>query len=179
MFLWQVSRAGKMSSSSADVASAVEYDDIDAPVNDSSDEQQQQQQQENHSGENGSKEEGRDRHETADIEMSRNAENSSNNNGSQHNRRMSSAVHHDDGGRSEDEEECSTLYIRNLPENFRNEDIKNEFSRFGEIIDCRVVINPVTKESRGFGFVSYRTVEMAEHAKEKMDGLDFRGNARV
>lgn len=77
--------------------------------------------------------------------------------------------------KTEEGEDCQTLYIRNLPHDFRTEDIKRQFGCFGEIIDCRVVINPVTKDSRGFGFVSFRTVEMAEDAKEKMDGIEIRG----
>lgn len=75
----------------------------------------------------------------------------------------------------DDDERCSTLYIRNLPLDFRSEDVRNDFSRFGEIIDSRVVINPVTKDSRGFGFVSFRTVQMADEAMEKMDGVELQG----
>ena len=36
------------------------------------------------------------------------------------------------------------------------------FSRFGEVLDCVVVVNPTTGKSRGFGFVNFKDPSCVE-----------------
>jgi RNA recognition motif-containing protein len=38
-----------------------------------------------------------------------------------------------------------TLYVRNLPPHIRTENMKEHFTQFGEVVDCRIIMNPVTK----------------------------------
>ena len=40
----------------------------------------------------------------------------------------------------------------------------NEFSKYGEIIDSIVMKNPETGNSRGFGFITYKTNDEAQVA---------------
>ena len=40
----------------------------------------------------------------------------------------------------------------------------NEFAQYGEIIDSIVMKNPETGNSRGFGFVTYKTNDQAQSA---------------
>jgi len=68
------------------------------------------------------------------------------------------------------------LFIGNLSPETTEEDLRNLFSEFGEIVTIKVVKDTVTGDSRGFGFV-----EMADkfHAYDCIDNIDmtfFQGN---
>ena len=57
----------------------------------------------------------------------------------------------------------------------RGNDLKEEFSKFGEIIFARVVLDKETKRSRGFGFVEFANEEDAKAAQQAMDGAEVFG----
>jgi RNA recognition motif-containing protein len=61
------------------------------------------------------------------------------------------------------------IYVSNLSFHTTSEDLKNLFSKFGEVTSAKVIMDKVTDRSRGFGFV-----EMAseENGKEAMLGLN-------
>lgn len=44
------------------------------------------------------------------------------------------------------------------------------FSSYGNVISARVMTDPKTGKSKGFGFVSFDKQESAQKAKEAMDG---------
>ena len=44
------------------------------------------------------------------------------------------------------------------------------FSPYGNVISARVMTEPRTGKSKGFGFVSFDSPESAQKAKEAMDG---------
>ena len=54
------------------------------------------------------------------------------------------------------------------------DDVYRAFSLFGELTDCRLLLNE-RLESRGFGFISYRRREDAENAIKFMNGHNFDG----
>lgn len=56
------------------------------------------------------------------------------------------------------------LYIKNFDDSITSEKLREVFERYGETVSVRVQIDPVTKISRGFGFVSYKEPSMAEKA---------------
>ncbi|CAJ1978674.1 unnamed protein product [Sphenostylis stenocarpa] len=55
------------------------------------------------------------------------------------------------------------------------EKLREEFSKFGEVVHARVVTDRVSGYSKGFGFVQYSTIEEAAKGIEGMDGKIFRG----
>ncbi|CAG8715550.1 9647_t:CDS:2, partial [Ambispora leptoticha] len=61
------------------------------------------------------------------------------------------------------------LFIKNLDANITNKDLFNHFRRYGRIIHARVMRDHETNMSKGFGFVSYNTVEETERAKQSMN----------
>ena len=58
----------------------------------------------------------------------------------------------------------ANLYVKNLPTNYSEPDVKELFAPFGNIIQCRIVGN------RGVAFVLYDLHEQAIAAIEAMDG---------
>jgi RNA recognition motif-containing protein len=55
-------------------------------------------------------------------------------------------------------------------------DLRTFFSRFGELVEAVVVSNRSTGQSRGFGFVSYRSAAAAEEAIKGMNGVELDGH---
>ncbi|KAJ6241439.1 polyadenylate-binding protein [Anaeramoeba flamelloides] len=61
------------------------------------------------------------------------------------------------------------LYVKPLESNVNDEKLKQIFQEFGEISSARVMIDPRTGLSRGFGFVCFNTREEALKALETMN----------
>ncbi|CEG79934.1 hypothetical protein RMATCC62417_14339 [Rhizopus microsporus] len=64
----------------------------------------------------------------------------------------------------------TNLYIKNLDLEVKSADLFKHFRKYGHIISARVMKHPQTKQSRGFGFVSFSKTEEAMQAKEEMNG---------
>uniref|UniRef100_A0A915DQM7 RRM domain-containing protein n=1 Tax=Ditylenchus dipsaci TaxID=166011 RepID=A0A915DQM7_9BILA len=56
------------------------------------------------------------------------------------------------------------LFIGGLNHETTDEQLKDYYSQWGTVVDCIVIRDPATKHSRGFGFVTYATIPMAENA---------------
>ncbi len=50
---------------------------------------------------------------------------------------------------------CTTLYVSGLVRTVSNAELAEMFRPYGELEDAQVVIDPHTRENRGFGFISY------------------------
>lgn len=48
--------------------------------------------------------------------------------------------------------------------------LREAFSKFGQVIEARVITDRISGYSRGFGFVKYATVEEAGEGIKGMDG---------
>jgi hypothetical protein len=55
-------------------------------------------------------------------------------------------------------------------------DLRASFAKFGELVDVVIVPNRSTGQSRGFGFVSYRTAAAADEAIKNMNGVQLDGH---
>ncbi|KAI8377560.1 uncharacterized protein BYT42DRAFT_546237 [Radiomyces spectabilis] len=62
------------------------------------------------------------------------------------------------------------LYIKNLDPSITNNDLFALFRGFGRIVSARVMSNPATGQSKGYGFVSYGKPEEAAMARQAMNG---------
>jgi len=67
-----------------------------------------------------------------------------------------------------------TLYVGNLPWGTRAEDLAEAFSRFGEVLDSRIITDRQTGRSRGFGFVEVKD-EDADGMIEGLNGTELGG----
>lgn len=66
------------------------------------------------------------------------------------------------------------LYVGNLPFSTTEDDLRELFSQYGEVVSVRVITDRETGRSRGFGFVE---MEDASQATQALDGTDFGGRS--
>ncbi|BAT89875.1 Organelle RRM domain-containing protein [Vigna angularis] len=64
----------------------------------------------------------------------------------------------------------TNLFVSGLSKRTTTEKLREEFSKFGEVVYARVVADRVSGYSKGFGFVQYATIEDAAKGIEGMDG---------
>ena len=69
------------------------------------------------------------------------------------------------------------LFVGGLSSQTTTEDLRTSFAKFGEIVDCAVVADRATSQSRGFGFVSFSSSEAAATAIKEMNGVELDGRA--
>jgi len=66
---------------------------------------------------------------------------------------------------------AGNIFVKNLHESIDNKQLYDTFSLFGNILSCKVVTDRETGGSKGYGYVHYETVEAANAAIEKLDGM--------
>lgn len=74
-----------------------------------------------------------------------------------------------------DENRGNNLYIANLSYQTREEDLQELFAKFGKIKYCKVIRDPVSKESRGFGFVTFEDAGDAQEAIKQLNNTEVSG----
>ena len=71
--------------------------------------------------------------------------------------------------------DCTTLFIKGLPYEFKEDDIGDRFRKFGEIKAIRLGYNWQTKQSKGFAYVQFAGHESAKTAMIQMNGKEVQG----
>ena len=79
------------------------------------------------------------------------------------------------GKRAVSRKSANSLFIRSLAPTTTTESLTEFFSQSFPVKHATVVIDPETKQSRGYGFVSFADKEDAERAKEELDGAQLEG----
>ncbi|CAA20734.1 RNA-binding protein Nop4 [Schizosaccharomyces pombe] len=69
----------------------------------------------------------------------------------------------------------STLFVRNLAFQTKQDDLTNFFSDVGPIKHAVVVTNPETGENRGYGFVTFSMLEDAQRAAKELKNKKLHG----
>jgi len=65
------------------------------------------------------------------------------------------------------------LYVGNLSYNTHEEDVREAFSKIGEVISATLIVDQTSGRSKGFGFVEMAKDEDAEKAIAAMNGTSF------
>jgi len=66
----------------------------------------------------------------------------------------------------------ANIFCFHVPITWTDADFNAHFSPFGQIISAKIHVDPVTKASKGFGFVSYASTSAATLAIKGMNGFD-------
>lgn len=67
------------------------------------------------------------------------------------------------------------LYVGNLAYSTMEHQLRDAFAAHGEVVSATVVIDRMSGQSRGFGFVEFNTAEEADRAMEAMNGAVIDG----
>ena len=67
------------------------------------------------------------------------------------------------------------IYVGNLPYKIRNEQLRDAFEEFGEVVSAEVIVDRRSNRSKGYGFVRMDTESDAMAAIESLHRSDFYG----
>ena len=67
------------------------------------------------------------------------------------------------------------IYVGNISSQLNEEEMKKEFSSYGEITSVSLIKDKFTGENRGFGFVEMPKEEEAEAAIAGLNGKELKG----
>lgn len=67
------------------------------------------------------------------------------------------------------------IYVGNLPFSITDADLRETFSRFGEVSQVNLISDKFTGESKGFGFVEMANNSQADAAIKGLNGTDLKG----
>ncbi|MBD3334417.1 MAG: RNA-binding protein [Candidatus Eisenbacteria bacterium] len=71
----------------------------------------------------------------------------------------------------------SKLYVGNLSYDAGEDELRELFSAYGEVVSAKVISDRETGRPRGFAFVELAQAEDAQKAIEELNGKDFMGRS--
>ncbi|KAF4361133.1 hypothetical protein F8388_023481 [Cannabis sativa] len=69
----------------------------------------------------------------------------------------------------------NNLYVTGLSTRVTTDDLEKFFGKEGKVLECHLVTDPRTRESRGFGFVTMETLEDAERCVKHLNRAVLEG----
>lgn len=69
----------------------------------------------------------------------------------------------------------SNLFVTGIHPRLSEAEVTRLFEKYGDVEKCQIMLDPHTKESRGFGFVKMVTADQADAAKEGLQGEVIEG----
>ena len=67
------------------------------------------------------------------------------------------------------------LYVGNLSHDLDNNDLKETFQPYGDVVSAQVITDRDTGRSKGFGFVEMGDAEQAQKAIDALNGTEVAG----
>ncbi|HJS52980.1 MAG TPA: hypothetical protein VJ765_00510 [Chitinophagaceae bacterium] len=69
------------------------------------------------------------------------------------------------------------IYVSNLGFNVKDEDLKGLFKDYGNVASAKVIIDKLSNQSRGFGFVEMSDENAAQKAVKELNGIMVDGRS--
>lgn len=67
------------------------------------------------------------------------------------------------------------IFVGSLPFKLKEEELKKIFEQFGEVTSAKIIIDKITRQNKGFGFVGMPNDEDAAKAIDALDGTELMG----
>ena len=67
------------------------------------------------------------------------------------------------------------IYVGNLPFSAREEDVRQLFAQYGEVVSVNVITDRYTGRAKGFGFVEMASEDAARAAMTALNGRELDG----
>lgn len=71
------------------------------------------------------------------------------------------------------------LFVGNLPWSASEQQVQEIFAQFGELVDCKLIVDRMSGRSKGIAFVEFADEAAAIAAIEGTNGMDIEGRALV
>jgi RNA recognition motif-containing protein len=71
------------------------------------------------------------------------------------------------------------IYISNLPFKLKESQLKELFEKYGEVSSVKIVIDNITRQNKGFGFVEMPDEKQAYKAIKELNGSELDGRAII
>ena len=71
---------------------------------------------------------------------------------------------------------AKNIYVGNLPWSSSEDDVRDTFAQYGEVISAKIIYGRETGRSRGFGFVEMEDAA-ADEAINELNGSDLGGRS--
>ena len=71
------------------------------------------------------------------------------------------------------------IYCANLAYTCTDDQLKDAFAEYGEVVSAKIITDRETRRSRGFGFEEMPSDEAAQKAIEALNGEEFQGRKLV
>ena len=68
------------------------------------------------------------------------------------------------------------IYVGNLAPDTTEEELRQAFAKYGQVVSAKIVKDRYTFESRGFGFVEVPNKAQAMEAMAELNGTELGGN---
>ncbi|KAI9706206.1 MAG: hypothetical protein M1820_004967 [Bogoriella megaspora] len=69
----------------------------------------------------------------------------------------------------------TNLFVTGINRRLNESDVSATFGEYGTVVECTIMRDPHTRDSRGFGFVKMATVDEADAAKVGLQGKPYEG----
>jgi RNA recognition motif-containing protein len=71
------------------------------------------------------------------------------------------------------------IFAGSLPFKLKEEDLKQLFEQYGEVTSAKIIIDKITRQNKGFGFIEMPNEEEAKKAIEALNGFEILGRQIV
>ena len=71
------------------------------------------------------------------------------------------------------------IFVGSLPFKLKEEELKKLFEQYGEVISVKIIIDKITRQNKGFGFVGMPNETEANAAIEGLNGFEIYGRSIV
>ncbi len=71
------------------------------------------------------------------------------------------------------------IFVGSLPFKIKEQEVREMFEKFGEVSSVKIIIDKITRQNKGFGFVEMPNNEEANKAISELDGMEIMGRTII